>query len=83
MNAIPYKANAERYKSIDDCIPDGKDFQNWVQKTHLKIHPELVTKLKLNITCFVCDRIYSKLNSYCILGDNDMYYCSKFCFMNC
>ena len=26
---------------IDDCIPDGKDFQNWVMRTHLKVFPEL------------------------------------------
>ena len=36
--------------------------------------------MNLNITCFVCDKIYCK--SHSVLGDNDMYYCSKFCFLN-
>ena len=29
---------------LDECIPDGEDFQNWISKTHLKIHPELINK---------------------------------------
>ena len=99
--------NVISYKSFDDCIPEGEDFQNWFKKLILKIHPELVRKLpepeneeeddeiqeycymcynmntNLNITCYVCDKIYCKSHSYCVLGNNDMYYCSKFCFLNC
>jgi hypothetical protein len=30
------------YKTIDECCPDGEDFQNWVMKFHIKIHPKLV-----------------------------------------
>ena len=25
-----------------DCAPEGDDFQRWVMRTHLRIHPELV-----------------------------------------
>jgi hypothetical protein len=27
------------HKTLEDCIPEGQDFQNWVIKTHIKIHP--------------------------------------------
>jgi hypothetical protein len=34
----------EYYKTLDECIPDGQDFQNWVMRTHLKIHPKIIEK---------------------------------------
>ena len=39
--------------------------------------------MNLNVNCFVCDKIYCKSHSYCILGDDDMPYCSKKCFLDC
>ena len=77
----------ESGREVPNCIPDEKDFQNWVQRTNLKIHPELVRKLikpEDDVNCFVCDKLYCKLDSYWVLGyDKDMYYCSKFCSYNC
>ena len=32
------------YKILEDCIPNGKDFQNWLIRFHLKIHPQLIKK---------------------------------------
>jgi hypothetical protein len=39
--------------------------------------------MNLNVNCFNCNKIYCKSHSYCILGDDDMPYCSKECFINC
>jgi hypothetical protein len=100
----------EHYKILDECIPDGQDFQDWVYKTHLRIHPKIIqhyninnTKdedededeiqphcyicfnmnMNLNVTCFNCDKLYCKNHSYCILGNDDMPYCSQKCFRDC
>lgn len=43
----------------------------------------ILSYLGLNVNCFVCDKLYCKSHSYCILGDDDMPYCSKECFLNC
>jgi hypothetical protein len=32
----------EQGKPLMDCAPEGDDFQRWVMRTHLRIHPELV-----------------------------------------
>jgi hypothetical protein len=31
----------EQGKSLQECVPEGDDFQRWVMKTHLRIYPEL------------------------------------------
>lgn len=28
--------------SLDESVPDGQDFQNWVIKTHMKVHVQLI-----------------------------------------
>lgn len=35
----------------------------------------------VTVNCFRCDKLYCKSHSYCILGDDDMPYCSKECFL--
>jgi hypothetical protein len=37
----------------------------------------------LNVTCINCYKLYCKNHSYCILGDDDIPYCSQKCFLNC
>jgi len=32
----------ENYKTLDECIPDNQYFQDWVYKTHLRIHPKII-----------------------------------------
>lgn len=32
----------EQVKSLEECIPEGDDFQRWVYKTHIKLHPALM-----------------------------------------
>tara|TARA_R110000868_G_scaffold229952_6_gene483094 strand:+ start:2169 stop:2588 length:420 start_codon:yes stop_codon:yes gene_type:complete len=44
---------------------------------------KILSYLGLNVNCFACDKLYCKSHSYCILGDDDMPYCSKECFLNC
>lgn len=52
--------------------------------THLKYDKcECGFYNSMNVNCFVCDKLYCKSHSYCILGDDDMPYCSKDCFLNC
>jgi len=36
-----------------------------------------------NVKCFHCDKIYCKSHSYCVLGDDDMPYCCRECFLQC
>lgn len=36
--------------------------------------------MNLNVVCEECDKIFCKSHSYCVLGDNDMHYCSRECF---
>jgi len=38
--------------------------------------------MNLNVVCEECDKIFCKSHSYCVLGDNDMHYCSRECFIN-
>jgi hypothetical protein len=33
------------YKTLDESIPDLKDFQDWVYKTHLKLHPRIIKNI--------------------------------------
>lgn len=37
----------EQVKSLEECIPEGDDFQRWVMRTHLRIHPELRRRFNL------------------------------------
>jgi hypothetical protein len=36
--------------------------------------------MSINVNCFYCDKLYCKSHSHCILGDDDMPYCSEECF---
>lgn len=53
------------------------------QEEEIQPHCVICYNMNMNllITCFECDVLYCKSHSYCILGDDDMPYCSKKCFL--
>lgn len=82
-------------KEHDECRCDD-DGENWIcadcyngeyDEEEEEIQPHCYKcfnmNMSMNVNCFVCDKLYCKSHSYCILGDDDMPYCSKECFLNC
>ena len=75
-----------KYPSDDAVIEDAADYgiDDSEDEEEDEIQPHCFNmNMNVNVNCFNCDKIYCKSHSYCILGNDDMPYCSKECFLNC
>jgi hypothetical protein len=73
---------AEEQDKCDTCAEELKNEEEEEEAIQPHCYKCFNMNMSITVNCFTCDKLYCKSHSYCILGYDDMPYCSKECFIN-